>query len=80
MHDIVSILIRSAMVLVDGIMGIFGILHWTDKHLSESSRVGKSSMDQKRHDIGELILDSWFFFSLMVILILSLIGGFIWLY
>lgn len=78
MSDIPSIIIRALVALIDGIMGIFGLLHWSERHVSKTSRVGDSRLDREARSWRERLLESWYWIALALLIIAALIGGALW--
>jgi hypothetical protein len=78
MSDIASILVRVVVAIIDGIMGLFGVLQWSERHMSQTSRTGESRLDQEARSWQERVLDSWYWFVLALVAITSAVGGAIW--
>lgn len=73
-----EIILRSIVALLNTIMGLFGLAHWLDRRMSESSTVGRSKMDDEAHDWREKILFSWWIASLLIVTFLGGCGWLLW--
>lgn len=80
MSELFSILLRLLLGIIDGIMGIFGILHWSERHLSKNSHIGESQMDREARSWQEWLYDSWQWIVFIIICIGLLVGGTLWLF
>ncbi len=78
MIDIASIIIRAVVGLFDGITGIFGVLRWSERSTSQTSRVGESRLDREARSWQQRVLSSWKWLVLALLVASSLIGGAIW--
>ncbi len=78
MDDIISILIRAIVWLLDCIMSIFRLLCWTERKMSETSTVGESPLDQEARDWQDWVFDSWQWLALVLLLFAALVGGITW--
>ena len=77
MNDIASLIIRALIGLINGIVGIFGILLWSERHTSQCSQVGESRLDREARGWQEWVLASWYWLALAVA-ISALLGGTLW--
>ena len=75
MSDIASLIVRAVVALIDVVMGVFGLLHWSERHQSQSSRVGESRLDREARSWQAWILDSWGWLALALLIIAALIGA-----
>jgi len=73
-----EILIKALVSLIDGIMAVIGIAHDAERHLSDSSRVGRSKMDNDAHNWRERIFNSWAVFAILLLLFIGGSGYVLW--
>lgn len=73
-----EMILRGLVWLIDVVVGFFGLAHWLDRRMSESSTVGRSKMDDEAHDWREKILFSWWIASLLIVMFLGGCGWLLW--
>lgn len=78
MSDLLSLLIRITVGIINSVMGIFGVLSWSERHLSRDSRVGESPFDREARSWQGLTLASWRWLAVALLVIAALISGAAW--
>lgn len=74
----IEIIAKALISLIDGVMALFGIAHSAERHVSDSSRVGRSKMDEDAHNWREKIFNSWNLFALLVLIFIGGCGYLLW--
>lgn len=78
MDDIASLLMRAVAGIIQGVVGFFDLLHWSDRHASEPTRVGESGLEREARSWRERVFDSWYWLAFALFILAGLIGGAIW--
>lgn len=63
---------------MDAVIGCVGLAHGLERRMSDSSRVGRSKMDEKAHNWREKILSSWWIAYLLIMIFLGGSGYLLW--
>ena len=74
MEELIGFVIVLLVRVLDGIMGLIGLLHFGERHIAENSRVGESPLEQKsRHWWGH-VFNRWFWISMVLLGIAAALG------
>lgn len=68
-------LIVFAVRVVDGILGLFGVLRAGSRTLMENSRVGESPMEAESRRWWDRLFNRWFWLSLLLLVIAAWLGA-----
>lgn len=70
--NLLETLIRFFLGLVDGILGLFEVLHQADKHLGAQSKLGESGFEKEMRHKRDLFFMNWRWLLLAICLLLGL--------
>ena len=74
LEELIGHLIAFAVRVVDGILGLFGILRAGSRILMENSRVGESPMEAESRQWWDRLDNRWFWLSLLLMGIAAVLG------
>ena len=74
LEELIGHLIVFAVRVVDGILGLFGVLHAGSRTLVENSRVGESPMEAQSRRWWDRLDNRWFWLSLLLLGIAAALG------
>ncbi len=74
LEELVGSVIVIAVRVVDGILGLFGILRAGSRTLMENSRVGESPMEAESRRWWDRLDNRWFWLSLLLLGIAAALG------
>lgn len=73
--ELASQIIVWVVRMVDGILGLFEVLHAGSQVLAESSRVGQSPQEAASHRWWRRLFNRWFWLSLLLLGIAAALGS-----
>lgn len=74
LEELIGHIIFFAVRVVDGILGLFGILRAGSRTLMENSRVGESPMEADSRRWWDRLYNRWFWLSLLLLGIAAALG------
>lgn len=74
LEELIGHLILFAVRMVDGILGLFGVLRAGSRTLTENSRVGESPMEAESRRWWDRVDNRWFWLSLVLLIIAAAFG------
>lgn len=74
LEELIGHLILFAVRVVDGILGLFGVLRAGSQTLLENSRVGESPMEAESRRWWDRLYNRWFWLSLVLLIIAAAFG------
>lgn len=74
LEELIGHLILFAVRMVDGILGLFGVLRAGSRTLMENSRVGESPMEAESRRWWDRLYNRWFWLSLVLLIIAAALG------
>ena len=75
-----EIIINALVSIGDSIMSLFSLGHAAEKRIASSSVVGESEQDRDARRWHRRIIDTWWFLSFLICLVVSGFGYAIWRY
>lgn len=74
LEELIGHLILFAVRVVDGILGLFGVLRAGSQTLADNSRVGESPMEAESRRWWDRLDNRWFWLSLLLLGIAAVLG------
>jgi len=75
LEEIAGHILVIAVRIVDGVLGLFGLLRAGSETLAENSRVGESPMEAESRRWWERLFNRWFWLSLLLLGIAAWLGA-----
>lgn len=78
LEGLIGHLLVLVVRVVDGILGLFGVLRMGSERMAESSRVGESPMEAESRRWWDQLFNRWLWLSLLLLGIAAALGASTW--
>lgn len=75
LEELIGHLLVLVVRVVDGILGLFGVLRLGSERLAENSRVGESPMEAESRRWWDQLSNRWFWLSVLLLGIAAALGA-----